>query len=79
MKVEIVKELSDWKGDAVLVRRGREHFVVFSSIEVPMSGFETLAFESDSSGEVYSYLEVAGGRGRSRSDTIAELEAQEPV
>lgn len=70
--VKIVRELHGFTGQACLVRRGDEHFVVSSTI-VPFSGPETLAFPADENGKVLDWLEVAGGRGRSREETIGEL------
>jgi len=80
MDTEIVRELPGWgSGDACLVRKGDEYFVV-SSVVAPFSGFETLAFRSDSEAVVGpvgedNWLEVAGGRGVSREATIAEIAA----
>lgn len=84
MNTEIVKELPDWgKGDACLVRKGDEYFVV-SSVYAMFSGFETLAFRCDKDAEVGAvgednWLEVAGGRGRSRDETIAEIDANDEL
>ena len=71
--VEIVKELAGFKGEACLVRRADEYFVV-SSVDA-YSGFETLAFPADSDGKVVDWGEVAGGRGVFRDEVIAELAA----
>lgn len=74
--VEFVKELTGFRGAACLVRRGAEHFVV-SSVDAPYSGPETLVFRSDDKGEPLDWSDVAGGRGVSRGEAIAQLERRE--
>lgn len=75
MIVEIIKDLPDWgRGDACLVRKGDEYFVV-SSVMAPYTGFETLVFHSNRNGRVDDWGEVAGSRGMSREEAIAELNA----
>lgn len=71
--VEIVREdiNPDHRGDQVLVRKGEDYFVV-SSVHT-YSGFETLVFPADETGEITRYLEVAGGRGMSRAEAIEDL------
>ena len=76
-KVTIVKELSGFTGQACLVRRGRSKFFVVSSTVAPFSGFETLVFPADAKGHVISWGEVAGGRGVSREEAIAELASRD--
>ena len=73
-RVEFVRELDgvDWKGSACLVKRGDDYFVV-SSVIALYSDFETLAFRADKKGQIVNWVEVAGGRGASREDVIAEL------
>jgi len=75
MEAKLVRELpkEDWQGEACLVECDGEFFVV-SSVVAMFTGFETLAFRSDSTGKVSDYLEVAGGRGMSREETIAQLQ-----
>jgi hypothetical protein len=73
MSVEFVRDLNGFRGDACLVRKGDAYFVV-SSAYVIHSGFETLVFPANESGEVLEWLETAGGRGMSRSQAIADLE-----
>lgn len=75
MTVEMVRQMPrDWgRGDAVLVRDGSDHYIV-SSVDAPFSGFETLVFRADDNGEVTDWCEVAGGRGMSREEAIADLE-----
>lgn len=74
MNVEVIGPVNEdtARGDQVLVRRGDEYFVV-SSVDAMFTGCETLVFPSDDKGEISSYLEVAGGRGVSREEAIAEL------
>jgi hypothetical protein len=72
--VEFVKELTGWRGQACLVRRGEKFFVI-SSVNALYTGPETLVFAADADGEVVDYGEVAGGRGVSRDEAIAELAA----
>jgi hypothetical protein len=76
-RVEFVKELQAPKGPRCLVRRGDEYFVV-SSVVALMSGPETLVFPADAEGSITDWGEVAGGRGVSREEAIAELEANGP-
>lgn len=74
MNVKTVKELpvSGSGAKQVLVKKGRRYFVV-SSVYVSYSGFETLVFPADEKGKVTRFLEVAGGRGASREEAIADL------
>jgi len=79
MPVEFVRELNDYGalkgGSACLVKRGADYFVVSSLVAAfDHGGPETLAFASDETGEVKSFLDVAGGRGMSRKETISQLE-----
>lgn len=74
MKVEIVRELDGWRGEACLVRSENERYFVVSSVVAVFSGFETLVFPSDENGKVDDYLEVAGGRGVSREEAILDLQ-----
>lgn len=73
--VEVLRELSGFRGTACLVRRGDEFFVV-SSVVAGFTGFETLAFRADASGVVTDWMDVAGGRGMTREAVIAELGSQ---
>jgi hypothetical protein len=70
--IEVIRELTGFTGQACLVRRGDEHFVV-SSVVAPYTGAETLVFPADADGEVADWIDVAGGRGVSREEAIAEL------
>lgn len=73
-EVEIVKELTGFTGQACLVRKGEQYFVVSSTVAM-FSSPETLVFPATADGDVTDWLEVAGGRGVSRSEAIAELAA----
>jgi hypothetical protein len=74
--VEVIGPVNeDSRGDQVLVKRGDEYFVV-SSVDAMFSGFETLVFRSDEKGNVTNWGEVAGGRGMSREEAIADLAEQ---
>jgi hypothetical protein len=70
--VRIVRELDGWRGRACLVERAGEFFIVSS-----VAG-ETLAFRAGANGEAVNMLEVAGGRGMSREETIDQLEHEGP-
>ena len=70
--VEVIRELTGFRGAACLVRRGDEYFVV-SSVDALPTGPETLVFPADADGNVTGWGEVAGGRGVSREEAIAEL------
>jgi hypothetical protein len=76
-RVQFVRELprSASLAAQVLVRDRvtGQHYVV-SSVVALFSGFETLVFRADAKGEVTDWLEVAGGRGVSREDAIADLD-----
>lgn len=73
--VEVICPVNpDHNGDQVLVRHGHAYYVV-SSADVPFSGPETLVFEADALGAISSYCRVAGGRGMSREEAIADLES----
>lgn len=85
MKHKIVKELDKYGavapggGNACLVKIGEDHFIV-STIHSAFDhhGAETLAFPCDEHGEVTSWTDVAGGQGKSREQTIAELVHEGP-
>lgn len=73
MSVEVIGPVNESaRGDQVLVRRGDDFFVV-SSVNAPFSGPETLVFPADKHGNVTDWMQVAGGRGMSREEAIAEL------
>jgi len=74
MTTEIVRELEGWRGRACLVRKGDDYFAV-SSVNAEFTGPETLVFPATAEGDVTEWLQVAGGRGMSRQEAIAELEA----
>jgi len=75
MKVEMVRELDGFSGEAVLVKSESERYFVVSSIEAAFDTGqpETLVFEADENGET-SFHDIAGGTGVSRDEAIAELE-----
>lgn len=74
--IEIVQKHlpGDWTGDVWLVKDTDtdEHFVV-SGTDAAFTGWEVLVFPADAEGEVTNWIEVAGGRGISHEDAIAEL------
>ncbi len=72
--MQVKKELSGFKGAACLVEHEGQHYVV-SSVDAMYTGPETLVFEADESGNVTSWTDIAGGRGMSREEAIADLEA----
>lgn len=77
-QVRYIRELESFKARQCLVEvKPSEHaapqFFVVSSASVPFVGPGTLAFRSDEDGVIDSYIEVAGGRGASRDDVLAEL------
>lgn len=72
--VEIIKELDGFTGQACLVRKDDAYFVVSSTV-AHYSGPETLIFPADANGKVTNWGDVGGGRGVSRAEAIAELEA----
>lgn len=70
--MKFVRELDDFRGSACLVTDGQAYWVV-SSVEAMFTGFETLVFEASEEGSVTNWAEVAGGRGYSRDEAIADL------
>jgi hypothetical protein len=50
-----------------------QHYIV-SGVSAMFSRWEVLVFPADEKGEVTSWTEVAGGRGISHEDAIADLE-----
>lgn len=80
-EVLFVRELPDdgYRGNACLVRLGDDYFVVSTINYAPdHGGSETLAFPAYQNGEVIEYEDVAGGRGWTREQTIAELAEKGP-
>lgn len=75
--VEIVKDsLPGFNGSAALVRRGSDYFVVSSIGTAFDTGRpETMAFRADDSGNITSWMDVAGGTYATRESVIADLEA----
>ena len=71
--IEVIKKgLDGFNGDAWLVKRGDEYFIV-SGTTAMFTGWEVLVFPADEKGAVTNWGEVAGGRGISHEDAIAEL------
>lgn len=79
MRGEVIKELDRDGPSACLYRLGDDYFVISSiSVAPDHGGPETLAFAADAEGEITDWSDVAGGRGWSREETIAELEKVGP-
>ena len=76
--VTYVRELSGFRGNACLVMREGQYFVV-STANVPFSGPETLVFRANYDGRVTNWSEVAGGRGMSRDEAIADLSERDAI
>lgn len=75
-KAQVVKEdLEGFTGFAGLVELDGDYFVV-SSTNAMVTGYETLVFPADKDGKVTNWGEVAGGRGMSREEAIADLESR---
>jgi hypothetical protein len=80
MSAEIIRELDDYGarmpgGSACLAKIGDDYFVISSIPHGPESGEpETLAFAADADANVTSWTDVAGGRNKTREETIRELE-----
>jgi hypothetical protein len=75
VRVEPVRSLDGWAGDARLVRAEDGRYFVVSRADTPDAGSEVLVFEADEEGNVNSLDEVVGGRGMSHEQAIAELAA----
>jgi hypothetical protein len=77
VKVEIIREITEgFRGNACLVRRREEYFVVSTVDRAFDTGLpETLAFAADADGGILSWTDIAGGVEKTREDTIAQLEA----
>ena len=75
VKVKVIKKLKGMR-QQVLVKKGKSFFVV-SSAFAPFSGFETLVFPATKTGEITSWLEVAGGKLMSQAEAIKDLESRD--
>ena len=74
MAVTVIREGAGFES-AVLVQRNDEYFVVSSiAFAFDTGGPETLVFPADETGEITDWGEVAGGRGMSREEAIAQLD-----
>ena len=80
MAVQIVRELPATKAGAqqVLVQKDGRYYVVSSVLPI-FSGFETLVFPAREDGEVANWSDVAGGRGMSREEAIADLDESDDL
>ena len=77
MNVEVIqKDLPNFRGEAWLVKRGDDYFVV-SGVSAMFTGWEVLVFPTNADGKVSEWLEVCGGRGISHNEAIEELESAE--
>lgn len=75
-EVKIIKKgLEGFTGEAWLVKKGRKYFVV-SGAHAMFTGWEVLVFPANEKGEVTSWGEVAGGRGITHAEAIAQLERE---
>jgi len=72
-KVEIVKkDLKGYTGEAWLVKKGKEYFVV-SGTNAMFTGWEVLVFRATKTGKVIHWGDVCGGRGITHEEAIKEL------
>ena len=71
--VKIIKKKVKGFGDAWLVKKGKNFYVV-SGVDAMFSGWEVLVFKSNKKGEVENWLDVAGGRGMTHEEAVEELE-----
>ncbi|MGO9160880.1 MAG: hypothetical protein ACLP7J_09245 [Streptosporangiaceae bacterium] len=71
--VEIIRELTTFRGPACLVRKDGDYFVVSGPVNTSDRGPETLVFRSDENGEPADWVDVAGGAGMSRQEAIDDL------
>lgn len=77
IKSTFIKELDSnvRGGSACLVQMGDKYYIISSIPKAPdHGGSETLAFEADKEGLVLSYTDLAGGKYKTREETIEELE-----
>jgi hypothetical protein len=75
MTVEFVKELEGFAGEACLVEKDGQHYVVSSVDSAFDTGQpETLVFEADAEGNVERYTMVTGGQHVSRAQAIFMLD-----
>lgn len=72
---KIIKELPISASGATqcLVLHNDAYYVV-SSVHASFTGFETLVFAAEKSGKITSFECLAGGKGMSREEAIADLE-----
>ena len=76
-ELELLQELTGFKGEAVLTRYGKRYFVISSIMNGPEGyGPETMAFEADKDGKVLSYRDLAGGLGATRMECMRQLQNQ---
>ena len=68
----IRKNLPNFNGDAWLVKKGDDYFVV-SGAQAMITGWEVLVFPADKDGEVTDWGEIPGGRAITHEQAIAEL------
>jgi hypothetical protein len=73
---EMIRELPVTQAGAKqALFRFRGRYFVVSSVYATFTGFETLVFPADETGEITNWSEVAGGRGMSRLEAVAYLES----
>lgn len=75
MRVEkLGKAPGTWQGDAILVKdKVTGNKFVVSGVNAPFTGWEVLVFRANKNGEVNSYTAVAGGKGITHDQAIADL------
>ena len=81
MNVKVIKEFGGRSTEASTVHSqtlvldmDTGAYYLVSTASVMLTGLETLVFPAKSNGEVTSWGEVAGGRGMSREEAIADLQ-----
>lgn len=72
--VEVINQnLKGFRGTAWLLRASNGDFYVASGMHVVYSGWEVLVFPATPTGSIKDWGEVAGGRGISHPDAVADL------
>ena len=68
---------SGFNGEAWLVKKGDEYFVVSGIVAWDWGGYEVLVFRSDEKANVSDWGEVAGGRNVTHEEAIEQLDKGE--
>ena len=79
-KATLIRELTHgWRGTAYLYKMTRPvRYFAVSGVDAYFDGWEVLVLPADKDGKVVSWRQVAGGRGYSFAEAVADMEAINP-